>query len=134
MKKLDAHGIYRQPDDSFEVVAEVHKLITTNPLSSTKSVARNLDIPKTTVLKIIRCVLRMFPYRLHPRPSVSIWIRSTAFDFENYFFNRYNEVNKWLATNILWRDEGRISIIENANFKNCVHWVDECRTKIIAQS
>lgn len=67
----------------------------------------------------------MFPYRLHPRPSVSIWIRSTAFDFENYFLNRYNEFNRWLATNILWMDEGRISIIENVNFKNCIHWADE---------
>ena len=46
-----------------EVVAEVHNTMTTGPLILQEVFPTILDVPKTTVLKILCSVLRMFPYR-----------------------------------------------------------------------
>ena len=50
-----------QPRVPVEVVAEVHNTMTTGPLHTARSVSRYLDVPKTTLLQILRSALQMFP-------------------------------------------------------------------------
>ena len=52
---------FGRPRVPFEVVTEVHNAMTISPLHTAKSVSHNLNVSKTTVLKILRSILRMFP-------------------------------------------------------------------------
>ena len=47
---------------SEHAVTEVHHAVTSGHMQTARSTARVLDILKTTVLKLIHSVLRMFPY------------------------------------------------------------------------
>ena len=51
------------PSVSVEAVAEVHATISEVPLASAHAVSRVLQLPNSTIRKILRSVLHMFPYR-----------------------------------------------------------------------
>lgn len=113
-----------RPSVPVEVVAEVHNTITAGPLRTARSVARNLDVPKTTVLKLLRSVLRMFPYRFQRVQMLQPGDEQQRVDFANFFLIRYDEDSRW-PLRILWTDEAHFSLTGNVNSKNCVHWADE---------
>ena len=52
-----------RPIVSEDVVTEVYHTMTSRHMETTRGTVRLLDIPKTTVLKVLFFVLRMFPYR-----------------------------------------------------------------------
>lgn len=113
-----------RPSVPVEVVAEVHNTITAGPLHTARSVARSLDLPKTTVLRLLRSVLRMFPYRFQRVQMLQSGDEQLRVDFANFFLIRYDEDNRW-PLRILWTDEAHFSLTGNVNTKNCVHWADK---------
>lgn len=53
-----------------EVVEEIYNTITTDPLHIAKIVSRTLNVPKTSVIKILCTYLRIFPYPFPAYPDV----------------------------------------------------------------
>ncbi|GFV67474.1 hypothetical protein TNCV_4621551 [Trichonephila clavipes] len=52
-----------RPTVSEDVVMEVHHTVTAGHTETARGIARVLDIPNSTVRKLLRSVLHMFPYR-----------------------------------------------------------------------
>ncbi|GFX37216.1 hypothetical protein TNCV_994911 [Trichonephila clavipes] len=52
-----------RPTVSEDVVMEVHHTVTAGHTETVRGIARVLDIPNSTVRKLLRSVLHMFPYR-----------------------------------------------------------------------
>ncbi|GBN96686.1 hypothetical protein AVEN_246542-1 [Araneus ventricosus] len=95
LKKLDAHVIPRSGRlcVPVEVVVEVYNTITSSPLDTARSVAGNLEVPKTTVLKLLRSVLRMFPSRFQCA-QMDLETEQQRVDFEKFFLIRDDEVSR----------------------------------------
>lgn len=108
------------PEDA---VTEVHHIVTSGHMQTARGTARVLDIPKTTVLNLLRSVLRMFPYRYQRVQMLHAGDHLQRIDFANEFLIRYDGDNDW-PLRILWTDEAHFTLTGNVNTKNCVHWAD----------
>ena len=82
---------------------------------------RVLDIPNTTVRKLLRSVLHMFPYWFQRVQMLEPGDPQQLLDFPNEFFLRYDADNDWPLC-IIWTDEAYFTLHGNINAKNCVHW------------
>ena len=80
---------------SEDMVTEVHYTMTSERMQTSKGTAEVLDISKTTVLKILRSVLCMFPYRYQLVQMFQTGDKQLYIDFANEFLIRYNTNNDW---------------------------------------
>ena len=53
----------RLPHVPVKIVAEVHNMMTVDPLHAARIISHNLDVPKLIVFQILLSILRVFPYR-----------------------------------------------------------------------
>ena len=78
----------------FLVVDEVHPAVTVGPSRIARNAARSLNLPKTTVFKIQRFVLRMFSYWFQCIQVLQPGNEQLSVDFANFFLYIYDEDNK----------------------------------------
>ncbi|GFU86675.1 uncharacterized protein TNCV_2880951 [Trichonephila clavipes] len=101
-------------------VMEVHHTVTAGHTETARGIARVLDIPNSTVRKLLRSVLHMFPYRFKCVQMLELGDPQQRLDFANEFLLRYDADNDW-PLRILWTDEAHFTLNGSINTKNCVH-------------
>ena len=82
-----------RPHVPAEVAAEMHYMMTIGPLHTARNVSRNLDVPKTTVLQILRSVLQVFPHRFQRVQELEPGNNQQR---TNFFLIRYDEGSRSL--------------------------------------
>ncbi|GFU34088.1 DUF4817 domain-containing protein [Trichonephila clavipes] len=110
-----------RPTVSEDVVMEVHHTVTAGHTETARGIARVLDIPNSTVRKLLRSVLHMFPFRFKRVQMLGPGDPQQRLDFANEFLLRYDADNDW-PLRILWTDEAHFTLNGSINTKNCVHW------------
>ena len=80
-----------QPSVHEETVAVVHQTISTVRLASARGVSRILNQPNSTVCKILRCVLTMFPIKFQRVVMLEAGDSQLRLDIHNKFLIRYDE-------------------------------------------
>ncbi|GFW45602.1 transposable element tc3 transposase [Trichonephila clavipes] len=110
-----------RPTVSEDVVMEVHHTVTAGHTETARGIARVLDIPNSTVRKLLRSVLHMFPFRFKRVQMLEPGDPQQRLDFANEFLLRYDADNDW-PLRILWTDEAHFTLNGSINTKNCVHW------------
>ncbi|GFW37163.1 transposable element tc3 transposase [Trichonephila clavipes] len=108
-----------RPTVSEDVVMEVHHTVTAGHTETARGIARVLDIPNSTVRKLLRSVLHMFPYRFKRVQMLEPGDPQQRLDFANEFLLRYDADNDW-PLRILWTDEAHFTLNGSINTKNCV--------------
>ena len=88
-----------------------------------RGTARVLGIPKTTVIKLLRSILRMFLSRYQGVQMLQLGNPQLRIDFTNEFLIKYDAHNN-LPLRMLSTDEANFNLNGNINTKNCVHWAD----------
>ena len=97
-----------------ETVAEVHQTVSTVCPATTCGVSRVLNLPNSTVRKILRSVLNMFPFRFQRVQMLEGGQNQLRLDFANKFLIRYDEDSSW-PLRILWTDKAHLTLIGNMN-------------------
>ncbi|GFT26553.1 uncharacterized protein TNCV_3603971 [Trichonephila clavipes] len=97
--------------------------ITSNVLASTsvRRVAEALDTPRSTVQKIMRNILRYYPYKLQFVQELLPHDFETRHLFSLQFLARLEVDPEW-PWNILWTDEAHFHLDGSVNTHNCRIW------------
>ncbi|GFW89840.1 uncharacterized protein TNCV_2424971 [Trichonephila clavipes] len=89
--------------------------------ASVRHVAEALDLPRSTVQKIMRNILCYYPYKLQLVQEVLLHDFETRHLFSLQFLARL-EVDLELPWNILWTDEAHFHLDDSVNTHNCRIW------------
>ena len=112
-----------RPIVSEDAVTEVHHTVISGHMQTARGTARVLDIPKTTILKVLHSLLCMFPYRYQCVQMLQLEDPQLHIDFANEFLIRYDAGNNW-PLHILRTDGTHFNLNGNMNTKNCMRWAD----------
>lgn len=118
-----------RPRVSVEAVAEVNLAINNAAnnelgIASARGVARELNMPWSTVQKFRRKTLRMYPYKFSKLQKLEPGDPERRNNFALEFLARVQVEDDWLE-NILWSDEAHFTLSSGVNTKNCVIWASE---------
>ena len=80
-----------QPSVPLEIVAEVYHTISNVRPASARGVSRVLNLPNSTVRKILRSVLNMFSFRFQRVQMLEARDNQSPLDLANNFLIRYDE-------------------------------------------
>ena len=97
-----------RPIVSEDVVVEVYHTVTVGHRETAKCIERLLHIPNTTVRKLLRSVLHMFPYWFQRDQMLEPGDPQQRLDFPNEFLLRYDADKDW-PIHILWTDEAHFT-------------------------
>ncbi|GBM68019.1 hypothetical protein AVEN_75863-1 [Araneus ventricosus] len=91
---------------------------------SARGISQNLDMPVSTVRKILRNILQCYPFKItHVQELVPANLpKREAFDLQ--FLARMEVDNAW-PRNILWTDEAHFHLQGSVNTQNCRIWARE---------
>ena len=89
--------------------------------TSARRVAEELDMPLSTVLKILHNVLRYYPYKLQNVQKLLPHDFETRHRFSLQFLARLEVDSEW-PWNILWTDEAHFHLDGSVNTHNCRIW------------
>ncbi|KMQ82897.1 transposable element tc3 transposase [Lasius niger] len=93
-------------------------------ISSARGMSRMLDMPISTVRKVLRNILRCYPYKItHVQQLLPADLKSRE-SFALQFLARM-EVDKEWPWNILWSDEAHFHLHGSVNTQNCRIWATE---------
>ncbi|GFU86746.1 transposable element tc3 transposase [Trichonephila clavipes] len=106
-----------------KVVLQVEEDKTSNMQASTsvRLVAEALDLPRSTVQKIMRNILRYYPYKLQLVQELLLHDFETRHLFSLQALVRFKVDPEW-PWNILWTDEARFHLAGSVNTHNCRIW------------
>lgn len=89
--------------------------------ASARSVSRELAIPWSTVRKILRSILKWYPYKIHMVQMLQPQDHRTRYDFACRFLARMDVDDEW-PWKILWSDEAHFALDGAVNNQNCRIW------------
>ncbi|GFU19327.1 uncharacterized protein TNCV_3032491 [Trichonephila clavipes] len=106
-----------------KVALQVEEDKSSNVLASTsvRRVAEALDLPRSTVQKIMRNILRYYPYKLQYVQELLPHDFETRHLFSLQFLARLEVDPEW-PWNILWTDEAHFHLDGSVNTHNCRIW------------
>ncbi|GFW21088.1 uncharacterized protein TNCV_2703281 [Trichonephila clavipes] len=106
-----------------KVALQVEEDKSSNVLASTsvRRVAEALDLPRSTVQKIMRSILRYYPYKLQFVQELLPHDFKTQHLFSLQFLARLEVYPVW-PWNILWTDEAHFHLDGSVNTHNCRIW------------
>ncbi|GFW58337.1 transposable element tc3 transposase [Trichonephila clavipes] len=106
-----------------KVALQVEEDKSSNVLASTsvRRVAEALDLPRSTVQKIMRNILRYYPYKLQFVQEFLPHDFETRHLFSLQFLARLEVDPEW-PWNILWTDEAHFHLDGSVNTHNCRIW------------
>lgn len=84
---------------------------------STSAISSATGIPHTSVYRILRNYLKMYPYRIHHSQSITEADKNNRLQFAQMMLN-----NRHLIPQIIWSDEAYFSIDGVINRHNCIIW------------
>ena len=82
-----------RPTVSEDVVMEVLHTVTAGHKETARGIARVLNVPNTTVRKLLRSVLHIFPYRFQRVQMLEPGDPQQRLDFANELLLRYDDEN-----------------------------------------
>lgn len=91
--------------------------------SSARAISRQTDIPFSTVQKILRKILKFYPYKITHIQELLPGDTNTRFEFALRFLARMEVDNEW-PWRILWSDEAHFHVCGDINTHNCRIWAD----------
>ena len=94
--------------------------------ASTSQISKSTNIPKSTVHKVLRCKLQVYPYRLMRVQKISD--PDKRLEFAQWFL-----ANLDMLENILWTDEANFYTNGHINTHNCVIWGSSKPNQVIEQ-
>lgn len=117
-----------------EVLQENQNVANTNPLaiSSVNAISKRLQMPYTTVWKILRKILKMYPYKLQLLFELKDADFALRYDFSLHVLAQMEIEPEWLSR-ILWTDEAHFSVNGGINTQNCRIWSTENPHEIVQQ-
>lgn len=136
MAKFEATGLLsvapgrgRKPAsvETEEVVAlavEEATMESTHGTCSVRAVARRMDVPWSTVYKIVRKVLQFYPYKIKHVQELQRNDPAARESFALEFLARM-EVDEHWPWNILWTDEAHFYLNGDVNTHNCRIWAKQ---------
>lgn len=89
--------------------------------SSARAVSRQLNIPWSTVRKVLRTIVKWYPYKLHITHQLLPHDADIRIDFALTFLARVEVDDMW-PWNILWSDEAHFTLTGAVNTHNCRIW------------
>lgn len=123
-----------RPAVPVEIAAEVHEAITDqvqDQVQTARGVSRKLNLPYSTIRKILTSVLHMFPYKYQRVQMLQLTDFQLRLNFANEYLIRYDEDDSF-PLQILWTDEAHFTLSGSVNSKNCVHWAEKNPHEIFA--
>jgi transposase len=127
VKDADRSG---RPSVSKETLAEVYEATTriqeldAQGTSSTRIIARDLNLSKSTIWNVLRTKLKHHPYKISRVQEITKDDTHLRYVFALRAIVIMETEENWLY-NILWTDEAHFSISGHVNTKNCVVWADQ---------
>ena len=105
-------------------IVAVNGLIKDNPRKSVRRASSELNIPRSTVYRILRFDLEYFPYKIQIRQSLSNKDCDSRLDFARWMMDLINETPDVL--NLIWfSDESHFHLNGHVNSQNCRYWGSE---------
>ena len=92
--------------------------------SSARAISRQLDMPYSTVWKILRKLLKFYPYKISRTQQLLQGDAETRLHFSLTFLARMEVEESW-PWNILWSDEAHFHLNGTVNTHNCRIWASE---------
>lgn len=90
-------------------------------VTSARAVSRDLSLPWSTVRKILRAIIKWYPYKIHVVQALNPSDPEKRTDFARMFLARI-AVDKAWPWNILWTDEAHFTLEGVVNTQNCRIW------------
>lgn len=115
---------------SAEVVSEVatavveQSLTNDHGISSARSVSRQLGMSYSTVWKILRKIVKFYPYKISHNQTLLDTDIDRRLSFALTFLARVEVDDSW-PWNILWSDEAHFYLNGDVNNQNCRIWAME---------
>ena len=108
----------------------LHDLASQHPYghASTRRVSQVTGIPHSTVYKVMRSKLKLFPYKLQVMQAVTDVDCARRKEFANWLLE-----NQDILDRILWTDEANFCIDGSVNTHNCVVWGQEKPRVVLAK-
>lgn len=138
-KKFTEYGVVtnRQKNGSgapatgatFENTVAVLGSVADDPKLSTRKRAANLDIPRTTLRRILTTELKLFPYRWTVRHTLQPQDGPTRVRFADWFLPK-DAADEDFIGNIWWTDEAKFCLHGSVNSHNARHWGSERPTDV----
>ena len=91
--------------------------------SSARSISKQTDIPFSTVQKILRKIIKFYPYKITSNQQLLPGDRNTRLEFALRFLARLEVDDDW-PWRILWSDEAHFHLHGDINTHNCRIWAD----------
>lgn len=117
-----------------EVLHENQNIARGNPLavSSANAISKRLQVPYTTVWKILRKILKMYPYKLKMLFELKEADLAIRYDFSLRVLAQIEIEPEWLSR-ILWTDEAHFTLNGGVNTQNCRIWSAENPQEIVQE-
>ncbi|GFV06662.1 uncharacterized protein TNCV_2949841 [Trichonephila clavipes] len=106
---------------NLRLMVEEDKASNVQASTSVRHVAEALDLPRSTVQKIMRKILRYYPYKLQFVQELLPHDFETRHLFSLQFLARLEVDPEW-PWNILWTDEAHFHLDGSVNTHNCRIW------------
>ncbi|GFV11538.1 uncharacterized protein TNCV_975301 [Trichonephila clavipes] len=88
---------------------------------SARSVAQTLPLPWKTVHKVLRHILRRYPYKIKMLQELKPHDDTLRIDFANFVPSKISEDDTWIQR-ILRTDEAHFTVSGSVNAHNCRIW------------
>lgn len=127
LKVQSGRGRKPVPQDTIEAVATAivdrgqDNIAAT---SSARGVARNMDMPYSTVWKIVRKIIHFYPYKISRVQELLYTDHDKRLTFALTFLARMEVDDAW-PWKILWGDEAHFYLNGTVNTQNCRIWDDK---------
>lgn len=117
-----------------EVLRETEEIAGNNNygICSANQVAKRLQISYTTVWRILRRHLKMYPYKMQVLFELKETDKPVRYDFALRVLAQIQQTPQWLD-NVLWTDEAHFLLSGGVNTHNCRIWSENHPHTVIQQ-
>lgn len=104
-----------------ETIERVREHFTAQPSTSTSRASQELEIPRTTLRRILKQDLKMKPYKIQINQPLRPFDMERRFDFANEIIERIENGSMSLER-VWWSDESHFDVSGYVNKQNWRHW------------
>ena len=116
-------------EEIIEVVNTTRELLQSSSATgntSTRRISDEVGLAKSTVHRVLRQKLKLYPYRLQCGQSLSTDQRERRVQFAEWLLEHDGDLE-----NIIWSDEAHFELHGSVNRHNCIIWGSERPTQVI---
>lgn len=110
-------------------ILQVYESYLEDPTVSIRKRAAQLDLTSSTIQRIMRKDLALYPYRITKRHELLDRDYPVRVQLADWFLNKHNGDDDFL-NNIWWSDESHVHLNGYVNSHNAIHWGTEKPTEV----